>query len=282
MLHAVEGPRGVVGTGDVTEFHQGVGDLAGVAVGDQQVAFLRLDRQLRAELVGLDAVGQNHRFGAQPVAVVESHAVAIDFADPRPALADVRCVEHPIGRRRGIENAVAIDQQAAFQALAQFRFALVQGTAGDQFAGHALGLQVQVFAVGDGHFFGIGRQPEGAVATVGAAVGQGRRQFAPALQGILTEGQFGRVVVEDQQVAHARRCSAGQAGVQHQHAQAAPRQRLGTGGADDAGADHDHIGHQALVHGRMPQANGSSCSMIRLASALIKARPRMVGTMRSP
>ncbi|MNX81389.1 hypothetical protein D3C86_1130740 [compost metagenome] len=136
--------------------------------------------------------------------------------------------------------------------------------------------------MGHRHFFGIGRQPQRAVAAVGTAVGQVRAQFAPALQRILTQGQFGGVVVEYQQVAHAGGRGAVQAGVQHQHLQAATGQRLGTGGADNAGADHDHIGHLALVHGRMPQANGSSCSMIRLASALMNARPRMVGTMRSP
>ncbi|MNV29900.1 hypothetical protein D3C71_1211470 [compost metagenome] len=85
----------------------------------------------------------------------------------------------------------------------------------------------------------------------------------------MTEGQFRRVVVEHQQVAHARRRRTVQAGVQHQHLQTASGQGLGAGGADDAGADHDHIGHLALVHGRMPQAKGSSCSMIRLASALM-------------
>jgi hypothetical protein len=38
----------------------------------------------------------------------------------------------------------------------------------------------------------------------------------------LTECQFRRIVVEHQQVAHARRRRTGQAGVPHQHAQAAP------------------------------------------------------------
>ncbi|MNF70855.1 hypothetical protein D3C84_527850 [compost metagenome] len=271
-----------MGAGDITQFHQRVGDLAGIAVGDQQVAFFRLDRQLGAQVVGLDAVGQYDCLSAQPLAVIESHAIAIDLADPRPTLFDVGGVEHPVGGRRSVENAVAVDQQTAFEVFAQFRFTGAQGITSDQLAGNALGLKVQVLAVGHGHFFGIGCQPQRPVAAVSAAFRQVRRQFAPALQRVLAQGQLGRVVVEHQQVAHTGGRRTVQASVQHQHAQAAPGQRLGARGTDDAGTDHDDIGHQALAHGRMPQANGSSCSMIRLASALMKARPRIVGTMRSP
>ncbi len=61
---------GVVSTGDVTQFDQGVSDGGGVAIGDQQVALLRLDRQFRAQFDGLDTVGEDHRPGPQPAPVI--------------------------------------------------------------------------------------------------------------------------------------------------------------------------------------------------------------------
>ncbi len=216
------------------------------------------------------------------MAVVESHTVAVDFADPCPALANTGGFEHPAGRGRGIENAVAMDQQATFEAVAQLGFACAQSLAAEQLAGDAMGLQVGVFGLGQRHLLGVGGDPQRAVVTIGAAFGQVGSHLAPALHGVLAQRQLRRVVVEHQQVAHARRRGIGQAGVEHQHVQAPIRQRLSTGGADDSAADHDDVGHRAFVHGQIPQANGSSRSRIRVVSALICARPRMVGTMRSP
>lgn len=171
-----------MGAGDVTQFHQGVGDRGGVAVSDQQVAFLRLDGRAGHETIGLDAVGQHHGLGTQPLTVIKPHPIAIDLDDPRPALVDVRRVEHPVGRRGRVQNAVAVDQQAPFEALVQLHVTLAQGLGADQLAGHAMGLQVQVFTVGHRHLFGVGRQPQGAVATVRTALGQVCCLLAPALR----------------------------------------------------------------------------------------------------
>ncbi len=180
----------------------------------------------------------------------------------------MRAAQHPARGGGGVEDAVALDQQAAFQAFAQLGFALTQGPASDQLAVFSVGQQIQVFAVGDRHFLRIGRQPQGAVVAPPTAFGKSRGQLAPALQGILTEGQFRRVVVQHQQMTHARRRGAVPAGVEYQHLQATLGQGPGTGCTDDAGTDDDHVGGQPLGHRRMPQANGSSASMISVASAL--------------
>ncbi|MCY1182950.1 hypothetical protein D9M73_235350 [compost metagenome] len=133
----------------------------------------------------------------------------------RPALFDTRRLQHPAGGGRGVKDAVAVDQQTTFQPLAQRRFALAQGVPGDQFAGHALGLQHVEFVFGHGHLFGIGRQPQGAVAAVGAVCGEPGGQFTPALQRMLAERQLCGIVVEHQQVAHASGRGAVQTGIEH-------------------------------------------------------------------
>ncbi len=38
--------------------------------------------------------------------------MTVDFADLRPLLANVRRVEHPARGRRGVEDAVALDQHS--------------------------------------------------------------------------------------------------------------------------------------------------------------------------
>ncbi|MNV29901.1 hypothetical protein D3C71_1211480 [compost metagenome] len=52
----------------------------------------------------------------------------------------------------------------------------------DQFARHTLRLQVEEFALGHGHFLGVGRQPQRAVAAIGTGSGQVCGLFAPTLQ----------------------------------------------------------------------------------------------------
>ncbi len=279
----VEGYRGTaagVGAADIAEFHQLMAEGAGIAVGDQQVAFLRADRQLRAQLAGMDAVGQHQRLGAQPAAVGQAQAAAVHFADfgVQPAQARPGLVEQPVRGVGRVEDAVAGHLQGAGQARPQGRFEGVQARGAKHPAGNAGGLQRLALAFGLGEFAGVGGQPEGAAIAVRAVFRQIRRPGAPGLDRVVAEGQFGRVVVHRHQMAHAHRGGTAAAAVQHQYVEAATRQFMGAGAADDAGADHDDLG----VHRRMPQANGSSSASSRVASALTWARPRMVGTMRPP
>ena len=277
----VEGHRGAVvgvGTGGVTQLDQLVVDTAGVAVGDEQVALLRADRQLRTELAGVDATCQHHELGLQPLAAGQAHAVAVDFADLRVAQLDASAAlgEQPACGVRRIDDAVAADLQRPGQIPAQHWLGPVQGLGVEHLAGNALGAEDLALVFGCLQLLAVGRQPQGAAVAVSAVGVELRRPLAPQLDGVAAEGQFRRAVVHRHQVAHAHPGGAAALAVKHQHIQATAGEFMGAGAADDAGADDDDLG----IHPRMPQAKGSSSSSSRVASALMWARPRMVGTMR--
>ncbi|MNT03452.1 hypothetical protein D3C72_1379890 [compost metagenome] len=276
----------MVRAGHVAELDELVAHRARVAVGDEQVALLRADRQLGAQRRRLDAVGEHDlRRGAAAAVGQAQRAVVFDGLDLRVLDLHRRRVlrEQPARRVRRIEDAVARHFERARQAGAQGRLGAREFGRAQQPALDAERAQPLLLAFGLGHFFVVRRDPERAAGAVGAVGAQARREGAPLRDRMAAEFELGRVVVHHHEVAHARAGGTAQARVEHAHAAPGLRQRMGTRRADDAGADDDDVRvHAPRCQRRMPQPKGSSSSMSNVASALMCARPRSVGMTWSP
>ena len=232
--------------GDVTQLHQLVLHGAGVTVGDEQVALLGLDGQLRAEAGGVDACGQHHGLRLAPAAVCQRHPATVDVGGFGLLEADRarRILQQPLGSVGGVDDAVARDFERPMQLVVQRWFKASQGGGVQHLAGQAVVTHAPGFFFGTGHLGVIGGEPEGAAIAVGTAGLVGRHARAPCVpqrDRCLAQRQLGRVVVQHHQVAHARCRGSAQAGIEHQHIQALARQHMGAGGTHNAGPDDDNV-----------------------------------------
>ncbi|EDT38099.1 hypothetical protein BamMEX5DRAFT_6127 [Burkholderia ambifaria MEX-5] len=263
----------------IAELDELVRHLARVAVGDQQMALLRAQRQFGQQRARGDAVRDDDAFRAQRVAARERHARAVDrhraVAPQRDAR---RALQQPARGDRRIENRVAGDLQRAAEPRAQHRLEPRERRRVDQLARDAMRGERHLLGAREVHLVGIGREPQRAAVAVRAAFRHFAAQRTPQRDRVMAQREFGRVVVHRDEVPHAGAGRAAARVVDDEHAQPALREFMRTCGTDDAGADYYDVG-PGLAHDTMPQPNGSSSSISSVASALRCALPRIVGTM---
>nr|GFD04206.1 hypothetical protein [Tanacetum cinerariifolium] len=92
-------------------------------VRDQQMAFLGLQRQVRAQVAGMDAIGKHHGTGLQPLTIDQPHAVALNLYHLGMLLmhAPGLTLQQPARGIGRIQNPVAGHSQGAQQAGTQRR-----------------------------------------------------------------------------------------------------------------------------------------------------------------
>ena len=148
----------------------------------------------------------------------------------------------PLGGTRGINHAIAIHLERARQAGAQRGFCAGEGCGIQHLTGHALCLQAGALGVRGPQLFLVGSQPERAAGGEGAACIHLRRPGVPEVERRFAESQLSRVVIHHHQMPHARRRGTAQARIDDSHRQPGLHERMGTGRADDASADHKDVG----------------------------------------
>ena len=228
---------------DVSQLHQLVLHGAGVAVGDRQVALFGLQRQIGAQLCGLDPTGQYHRSSAAPCAALQMDHAAVNRCDVRALGADGHAAmgQQPACGVGGVDHAVVGHPQCAAQAGAQGGFGVGQSGGVQQFAGYASGAQANLFFACRVHFFVVGSNPQGAAVAVAAVGVHVRHQFGPEGDRGAAERQLGRVVVHHHHMAHTGCGGCAFGGVNHQHIESVLRQFIGAGGTHNACADDDGV-----------------------------------------
>ncbi|MNS99184.1 hypothetical protein D3C72_1335810 [compost metagenome] len=239
----------------------------GVAVGDGQVAFFGMQGQVVAKTGSGQAGRQHDGLGVAPRSVGKSRALRVDLAHfgGFEGQARWRMRQQPAGRAGRIHQAVARYVQCARQAGAQGRFGVGQLLRAKQGGVDAVVAQASLLALGFSHVAVVGGKPHRAASGIGAGwvrVVHAGAPMPPCIQGRGAERQFGRAAVHGNQMPHAGLRGAAQAAVDHAHRHAGLRQLMGTGRADDAGANDQDIrvkvGHRKAPSGgcrRMCQAD---------------------------
>ena len=217
-----------------------------ITLGDDDVAFLRADRQLRQQLRTSHAVGDYHQAGIDAPASSQRHALRIDckhVVDQQLRTALLRLCQQQRRAFGRIHDRVARHPQTAREAGAQMRLNAIQVCGIQQFAADAVRSHSRLLGGGGSHFLGIGGHPERAARAEFILLLATVDEFAPQFERITGQRQFGRIVVHHHQMPHP---GCGGAAADHMalddgHRQAAGRQFGRAGGADNSGADHDDI-----------------------------------------
>jgi len=140
------------------------------------------------------------------------------------------------GGTRRIADSVVGHDETARHAGAEIGFGFGQLLCIKDFDGDLAGRIISVFAVHFGHFFIVGRDPEGAAGKVFGVDRKLGGEFAPERLRVAGEGELGLGIVHHGEVAHARGgcSSADNPGFDNGDAQSGGRKFARAGRADNS------------------------------------------------
>ena len=222
-----------VGALEVAEFDELVGQKAGVAVGDEEMAFAGGDRGPGDE-TGDGGSGSENDDACVEVGQVGDGVVELNW----------NAGEEIAGGAGRITDAVGGHAETSGEAGAEGGFGCGQLMRVEDFDGDtALGVE-GVLAMDLGHLLVVGCDPERATGEEFSIGGEFGGEIGPEALGVAGEGELGVGIIHDGQVAHAGGggTSANDVGgFENDDAEACLFEFAGAGGTDDSGPDNDGI-----------------------------------------
>ena len=177
-----------------------------------------------------------------------------------------------------IDRAVTGNTKAAGEARTKVWFGVCKRPRIEDLGRNTVLFEVYFLAPHLGHLLFIRRNPDRAAGFELAVSRQLCGEFVPEDLRITGQSKLGLGIVHDNNMAHARRSrpSADDPGLDDGDTHPRAGAFRGACGADNACADNHCIVIEGS-HRRIPQQNGSRSSRIKVASALTKAEPLMLG-----